>query len=181
MGENTQTGSHGTYNHRHTHTHLHTDANMQQLSAGFQNKGINHHYTHTNAAHGWAGGLLYLRDSSKRHAEALAQTFTAAGMATKVKWSEAVCARVSRERATLPEQTGRGGNHKEDRIEEGWQCLTRPTSSHDSNDVQHTVFERSCRVPSDVTADSDTTPPPRDPAQGRSGTCGTDGRTEHLS
>lgn len=37
---------------RHTRTGRHmltdTQANTQQLSAGFQNKGINHHYTHTH-------------------------------------------------------------------------------------------------------------------------------------
>lgn len=39
----------------HTNVKAHTDANTQQLSVGFQNKGINHHYTHTQTENGWAG------------------------------------------------------------------------------------------------------------------------------
>lgn len=39
----------------HTNVKARTDANTQQLSVGFQNKGINHHYTHTQTENGWAG------------------------------------------------------------------------------------------------------------------------------
>lgn len=83
------------HDHWHTepNTHAHGDANAQQLSVGFQNKGINHHYTHTHKHRTRVGrGLVCLRDSSKRHTDTSVQPFTAAVMATKVKWSKAVCA-----------------------------------------------------------------------------------------
>lgn len=79
------------------HTQTHTRTSAQQLSVGFQNKGINHHYTHTHKQNtggpvggGWVHGVpAGLVKETHWH---LSAAFTAADIATKVKWSKAVCA-----------------------------------------------------------------------------------------
>lgn len=51
-----RTAKHGeAHAHARRQTHKHLEANTEQLSGGFQNKGINHHYTHTHKRTTWVG------------------------------------------------------------------------------------------------------------------------------
>ena len=127
MGENTQIGWYtfarlggGTYDHKYTHTHTHThthiDANMQQLSAGFQNKGINHHYTHTQTQHTGGPGGCCTCGTHQRDTLKLWRSLCCCWHSNQGQVSEAVCAR-DEEARPPPRTTGRGNHKQQDRID----------------------------------------------------------------
>lgn len=108
---NTLTRGRQAHDHWHKEPSAHTDANTQQLSVGFQNKGINHHYTYKHKHRTRLDrALMCLRDSSKKKAHwHQSAAFTDAGIATKVKWSKAVRTCMTRKSNTLPQEL-RGNN-----------------------------------------------------------------------